>query len=155
MSVIRPPSSVEKASGIRSLDAGIRVRRETSTTTGSIRAATPILFMNADSTAPVIMMTTIIATSRRPAMRMTWRPMMSAMPVRVSPSLRMNIAQTVITALLEKPANAWLESTRPVTARAPSTSNATRSIRMISLMNRISEIARIPSTSAISSVMLQ
>ena len=50
---------------MRSRDAGILVRRATSTTTGSIRAATPMLFMNADSTAPVIMMTTIIANSCR------------------------------------------------------------------------------------------
>ena len=98
------------------------MRRATSTTTGSISAATPMLFMKADSTAPVIMMTKIIVISRRPPRRMTWRPMMSAIPVRVRPSLRMNIAQTVITALLLKPANASLESTRPVTASAPRTS---------------------------------
>ena len=125
-----------------SRDAGMRVRLATSTTTGSMSAATPMLFMNAESTAPVTMMTKISVTSRRPPRRMTWRPMMSAIPVRVRPSLRMNMAQTVMTALLLKPANAWSAVTRPVIASVPRTSSATRSMRMTSLINRTSETAR-------------
>ncbi len=121
-------------------------------TTGSISAATPMLFMKADRTAAVTMITMIIAISRRPASRMTWRPMMSAMPVRVRPSLRMNMAQTVMTALFENPANASEVVTRPVTASALSTRSATRSILMTSLTNRISEMARMPRTSPISNV---
>ena len=109
--------------------------------------------MKAESTAPVTMMTKIIVISRLPPMRITCLPMMSAIPVRVRPSLRMNIAQTVMTALLLKPAKACEESTRPVTASAPRTRSATRSMRMTSLMNRTSEIARMPRTSAISRVM--
>ena len=128
------------------------VRRATSTTTGNISAATPILFMKADNTAPVIMITNIKGISRLPPKRITWRPMMSAIPVRVRPSLRMNIAHTVMTALLLKPANASLESTRPVTARVPSTSNATTSIRITSLIKRISETTNMPRTIAISNV---
>ena len=128
------------------------VRRATSMTTGSISAATPILFMKADSTAAVSMMTMIRAISRPPASFITWLPMISAIPVRVRPSLSMNIAQTVMTALLLKPAKASLALTRPDTASAQSTSKATRSIRMTSLTKRISDMARMPRTSAISSV---
>ena len=62
------------------------------------------------------------------------------------------MAQTVITALLLKPAKAWFESTSPVMASAPSTRSATTSMRMTSLINKTSEIARMPSTSAISKV---
>ena len=77
---------------------------------------------------------------------------MSAMPVLVRPSLSMNMAQTVITALLLNPAKACVESTNPEVAKVPSTSNATTSIRTISLIKRINEIIRIPKTSPISSV---
>ncbi len=152
ISVIRPPSRVEYASGMSSRDAGIRVLRATSTTTGNISAATPMLFMKADSTAPVTMMTKIIAISRLPATRMTCLPMISAMPVRVRPSLRMNIAQTVITALLLKPANVPSASTRPVIASVQSTRSATRSMRMTSLTKRTSDTPRMTRTMKISTV---
>ena len=151
--VVRPPRSVAYANGINKRDGGIRVLRATSTTTGNMSAATPMLFMNAESTPAVIMMTMIIATSRRPASRMTWRPIISAIPVRVRPSLRMNMAQTVMTALLLNPANAPAVDTSPVTASEQSTSRATRSMRMTSLIKRISEMARMPRTRAISNVM--
>ena len=65
------------------------------------------------------------------------------------------MAQTVITALLEKPANAWSGETRPVMASAPSTIRATTSMRMSSLTNRMSDIARMPRTIAMSPVMLE
>ena len=69
--VISPPSKVEYASGISRRDAGIRVRCAIPTTTGNISAATPMLFMKAESTAPVIIMTRIIGISRCPPRRMT------------------------------------------------------------------------------------
>ena len=50
--VVRPPSRLPYASGISRREAGIRVRRATSMTTGSISAATPMLFMNADKSRP-------------------------------------------------------------------------------------------------------
>ena len=65
------------------------------------------------------------------------------------------MAHTVMTALFEKPAKAWSESTRPVIASAASTSRATRSILITSLMNRISDTTRMPRTSAISKLMLR
>ena len=111
-----------------------------------------MLFMKADRTAAVIMITMIIVISRRPASRITWRPITSAIPVRVSPSLRINIAQTVMTALLLNPANACGGVNRPDTASVPSTSNATRSILMTSLTKSISDTARMPRTIAISRV---
>src|SRR6056297_95586 len=124
-----------------------------STTTGNMSAATPMLFMNAERKPAVSMITTIIATSRRPARRMTCRPMTLAMPVRVSPSERMNIAQTVITAVLEKPLKASSGATRPVIASVPSTSRATTSMRIHSPMNRTRAAARMARTRAISNVM--
>src|SRR6056297_1194715 len=124
-----------------------------STTTGSMSAATPMLFMNAERKPAVSMITTIIATSRRPARRMTWRPMTLAMPVRVSPSERMNMAHTVITAVLEKPLKASSGETSPVIASVPSTSSATTSMRIHSPMNRTRAAARMARTSAISKVM--
>ena len=77
---------------------------------------------------------------------------MSAIPVRVRPSLSMNIAQTVMTALLLKPANASSGVTWPAMASAPSTISATTSMRITSLMNRISDTIRIPRTIAMSGV---
>ena len=153
ISVMPPPSNVEYASGMSKRDGATPVRRATSTTTGSINAATPILAMKADSKAPVIIMTKIKMTSRLPPIRITCRPIMSAMPVRVRPSLNMNMAQTVITAVLLNPAKACFESTNPVIANVPRTSSATTSIRMISLIKSINETTSIPRTSPISNVM--
>ncbi len=72
------------------------------------------------------------------------------MPVRVSPSLRMNMAQTVTTAALLNPDSASLGETRLSTASAPSTSSATRSMRIHSVMNSTSAAPRINSTWTIS-----
>ena len=94
----------------------------------------------------------MIRGSLSPARLWTFRPMRSATPVVLSPALRMNIAQTVMTALLLKPWNACEESTRPVTASAPRTRRATRSMRMTSLIKSTNEMARMPRTIAISRV---
>ena len=74
---------------------------------------------------------------------------MKAVPVRKSPSLMMNIAQTVITAGLEKLENASAGDTRPLRARAASPSSATRFIRTHSTMKRTSATSRTARTSPI------
>ena len=102
-SVVRPPSRVPNAIGIRMRDGDTSVRRQISMTTGSIRAATPMLLMKNDSPPEVSITTITSVDSRVPAILMTWRPSSFAMPVRVMPSLRMNIAQTVMTAALPNP----------------------------------------------------
>ena len=150
--VVSPPNRLPYASGIRSREAGIRVRLAISMTTGNISAATPMLFMNAESTPAVSMTTTIMRPSRLPASPSTVRPMTLAMPVRVRPSLRMNIAQTAMTAAFENPATASSGVTNWVRTSAPNTMSAIRSIRILSLTNSTSEITRMVRTSPISNV---
>ena len=72
-------------------------------TTGSISAATATLFMIADMTPAVTIITMIIRVSLLPASRKTKRPMAFATPVRVKPPLRIKTAHTVTTAGLLKP----------------------------------------------------
>ncbi len=134
--VVRPPRSDPKASGINKREAGTPVLRATEITTGNMKAATPILFMKADSTPELNMMTTIILTSVFPANFSTCFPTIPATPVSVNPSLRMNMAQTVITAALLNPEIASVGVTRPVKARATNTSRATMSMRTISEKNQ-------------------
>ena len=135
-----------------SRDGGLPLRRAMSMVIGSINAATPMLFMNAESTPAVTMIVRTMRASPCPAKRMTWRPITPATPVDVRPALRMNMAQTVMTAGLLNPDSASVVLTRPVTAIAPSTSSATRSMRSFPVTNSTMETARIPSTMAISSV---
>jgi hypothetical protein len=70
----------------------------------------------------------------------------------VSPALKINIAQTVITAELLNPATASLGVTDFVNAKATNTIKATTSIRTFSVMNRTRDIKRIERTMAISVV---
>ena len=71
MSVVNPPRSELKASGMSSFDAGIRVRREMSMTTGNRSAATPTLFMNAERIPAVSMITSVSRVSLVPPRRRT------------------------------------------------------------------------------------
>ncbi len=121
-------------------------------TTGNISAATPILFMNAESTPVVTMITRIICGSLFPATRSTCLPIMSATPVALRPALRINIDQTVTTAGLLKPARAPSRVTSLVTPSALRTRSATTSMRSFSVINRTSAIARMMRTAAISTV---
>lgn len=98
-----------------------------SITTGNSSAATPTLFMKADITPAVSIITAISRSSPVPARRKTWRPIRLATPVRDRAPLRMKTAQTVITAGLLKPDIASAGVTRPIRARAASTSRATTS----------------------------
>ena len=65
------------------------------------------------------MIAAIIEDSLRPETFRTSRPMILATPVWVSPLLRINTAQTVITAGLLHPASASAGVTRPVIAVVP------------------------------------
>ena len=118
--------------------------RAISITTGSIKAATATLFMMADITPPVNMMTTIILLSLLPASLNTKPPIALATPVRVKPPLRINTAQIVTTAGLLKPAKASPGVIRPVRVTAPSESRAVTSSSPSSKMRT----ARLPATSA-------
>ncbi len=124
-----------------------------SITTGNIRAATPMLFMKADRIPVVSMITIRIRTWPVPARARTRCPIMSATPVALRPALRMNMAQTVTTAGLLKPARQSSRSTSPLAPRVPMTSNATTSIRSFSVTKSTSDTARIASTAPISKVM--
>jgi len=150
--VIKPPSSELKASGIRSREGARPVRRAMSMTTGSSNAATPTLFMNAERPAAVSMITMTSRPSLSPESLSTWRPRIPATPVRESPPLKMNTAQTVITAGLLKPDTAWLGSRSPVTARVTSTMSATMSTRTRSVTNRMTATTRMPRTRPMSGV---
>ena len=98
ISVVRPPRRQEYESGRSNLDGGIPVSFERSITTGRRIAATPTLFINAEATPAVTMITKIRRTSLEPANRTISRPTRLAIPVWASPPLRMNTAQTVTTA---------------------------------------------------------
>ena len=134
---------------MRSLDGAVPVLREMSMTTGSRRAATPTLFMNAERKAEVSMITRTSRNSPRPATRTTCSPSNPATPVRVRPPLRMNMAQTVMTAGLLNPDRASRGVTRPLIARPASTSSATRSMRIHPPIKRMRQTSRIAKTSAI------
>ena len=138
-----------------SREGGIRVRRAISTATGNISAATPMLFMKAESTPAVSMIMKITRSSPLPATLRTVRPMIFAIPVLVSPSLRMNIAHTAITAALLKPETACSGVTSPKSTSKPRTIRATTSMRNFSLMNRMSEITNMVRTNPISIVNAQ
>jgi len=66
-----PPSKDPYAIGINNLEATRLVRRAISMVTGSIMAATPILFIKADSTAALDINTVSRRFSVSPATRMT------------------------------------------------------------------------------------
>ena len=108
--------------------------------------------MNADSTPDTSMITAIMRASPRPAQGSSRRPSASATPVRVNPALRMNMAQTVMTAGLLKPASASAGVSWPVTASVPIASSATRSARSHSVTNSTRQVSRMPSTRAIETV---
>jgi hypothetical protein len=83
-------------------------------TTGSSKAATATLFMMADITPALVMITTIILVSLLPANLITKLPMALATPVWVNHLLKINTAQTVMTAGLLKPDRASPGDTMPV-----------------------------------------
>ncbi len=153
INVFRPPSSAANANGISSLDGGIFVRRDISITTGRNSDATPISFINPESTPTVSIIISSRRTSLEPARRSNRRPSSPATPVRDSAALRIRIAHTVTTAGLLKPDSASAGVTRPVSARLTSTISATRSSRTRSVMNSTTAASRITRTVMISRVM--
>ena len=150
--VVSPPSRQPNDKGISKREGGTRARRASPITTGSMSTATPMLFINAESPPEASMITATSAASLRPEIRSTLRPIRSPAPVRSSPSLMMNMAQSVMTASLLKPATASAGVTRPVMVRAPTTSSATISMRSASVTNSTTAITRIVITSAMSNI---
>ena len=129
------------------------VCREMSMTTGSIKAATATLFITADMTPAVTMITAIMKASLRPIIFRTKRPMMLATPVRVKPPLMINTAHTVITAGLLNPDSACTGDTRPVSATEPRASSAVTYMGIHSVTSNTTDTPRIEKTRAISMVM--
>jgi hypothetical protein len=152
MRVVSPPSSVENARGMRSFEGGRPVRRAISITTGRRSAATPTLFMKADSAPAVSMIIAVSLTSPPAASRRTWRPRRLAIPLRARPALKMKTNMTVITAGLLKPERACFGVTRPVSASVTSISRATTSTRSFSVTKRMTATARTERTVRISGV---
>ena len=118
--------------------------------TGRNIAATPTLFMIADSPEVLLISTASRRPSPLPARRSTWLPRALATPVRASPSERMNTAQMVTTAGLAKPAMPSSGLTRPRTTSATSTSRPTRSARRISVTKSTMAMPRIAKVTAMS-----
>ncbi len=152
MRVFRPPRSVAKANGMSSLEGARFVRRAISITTGRNSEATPMSFMNPESTPTVSMMIVSKRTSPSPAKRSTRWPISPATPVRASAPLRMSTAQTVITAGLLKPDRASAGLTNPVSAKLTNTNRATTSMRTRSVIKSTMAIPRMARTIAISAV---
>ena len=150
--VSKPPSIAPNAIGISTFAGAIPQRRAASTVTGNNNATTPILLINADNKPATSIMTIIICVSLLPDKRITLRPMLSAMPARVKPSLMMNMAQTVITAGLLKPLTASAGDTSCSKASAHNSSKATTSIRSHSVTNKTKATSSSSNTSAISRV---
>ena len=141
MPVNGPPRRQPRARGMSSREGGRPLRRASSMVAGSRMAATVTVLMRADSRLAAIIRATISSASPPLAKRCSGSPERWAMPVRVSPAERMNMAHTVTTAGLLKPASASWAVTRPVNARADSTSSPTRSTRSQPPMKRTNAAA--------------
>ena len=150
--VVRPPISDANAKGIRIFDVDKPDLRHRSITTGNKSATTAILFITADSSAATAIVRRIKLFSLLPAKRAIRSPTNFATPVLVSPALRINIAQMVITAGLLKPEIASVGVSKPVKTRLTSTINATRSTRTHSVINSTMAPARMPMRINISEV---
>jgi len=122
------------------------VCRAMSIVTSNNMAATATLFITTESTPAVSMSTVTMRASLAPARRSTWRPRRFATPVRVSPALRMNTAQTVTTAGLLKPLNAAAGVTNPVSANALSASSAVTSIGIHFMTSSVTATTRMQSS---------
>ncbi len=121
-------------------------------TTGSIRAATPILFMKADKNPETDIIIIINPVSLLPENLRTLFPIITAMFVLTSDALKMYIAQIVTTAGLPNAATASCGVTKPVIARKQSIINAVMSTRSLPLIKNTSAKPRAIATMRISVV---
>ena len=123
-------------------------------TTGSIRAATPILFMKADKNPETDIITIINPVSLLPENLRTLFPIITAMLVLTSEALKIYIAHIVTTAGLPNAATASCGVTKPVIARKQRTISAVISTRNLPVINTSSANTKISATRRISFVML-
>ena len=135
------------------LEGGIRNWRLMDNTAGIKIATAPTLFIKADITPAVSMMTAKIHCGRGPATCNIRTASISAMPVWCTAPLMINTAQTVMTAGLENPAKASREEISPVKIRANNTSKATTSTCTFSVTKSTIAPAKILSTSMFSKAM--
>lgn len=149
MRVLMPPISAPNDKGINNFDGALPVFLARSMTAGSMSAATPMEFINPDNKPTVSIKIAVNWNSLLPAKRLIKRATHPATPVFVSPSLKMRIAQTVMTAKFEKPDKASVGVTSPASASESSTRMATTSTRSFSVMKRLTEISKIANTAKI------
>jgi len=124
-----PPRRLPRARGINSLEGGRPLRLASSIVAGRRIAATVTVLIRADSRLALTIRATISRASLPLAKRCRGWPSRWVMPVRVSPAESMNMAHTVTTAGLLKPAKASWGETSPVKAKADKTRRPTRSTR--------------------------
>ena len=102
---------------------------------GSSTAAAATVFIISDSTAAPTITTTTARASLRPATRPSCVPKIRLAPVRSSPAVMMYSDRMVMTAARLKPANKSSAGTSRVSPSTTSTSSATRSGRIRSLIS--------------------
>ena len=151
-SVAMPPSSVPKATPIKSFDGLVRVRRDRSITAGSSTAAAAMLFITSESSAAPSMLTTVIRRRLDPESRNIYSPIVLVTPVRNSACVRIKMAISVMTAERDSPEKVSCGLTSPDSPSMSATSSATRSGRTRSVAMRTTATARIASSRSMGSV---
>ncbi len=103
MTVRVPPSIEANESGMRSFDGEVLPLCARSATTGTRMATTGVLLMNPDTGPVTLMVAASCFVWLLPAYSAIFRPMCWTIPVRLTPVLKMSIANTVMVAGLAKP----------------------------------------------------
>jgi len=138
--------------GISSFDGARPWTWEIETATGIIITTIGVLLMNAESTTTLPRARMKTRVGLVPPSRMNCRESHSITPVRISPAEIANIAATVWTAGLAKPARAVPGSATPVSMIESTANSATRSGETISRAKSTSVPSTTASTTPISKV---
>src|SRR5690606_21790011 len=146
-----PPNWAAYDSGIRNFDGGSLLATAAAMISGRNTATAAVLLMNADTRALSSIITS--ASSQPQRIRAMVSPSRLSDPLRCSPALSTNIAATVTVAGLLKPDSASSVLTRRRVSRAASTSIATTSGCIFSLMNSAMAPASTRKVSSMSGVM--
>ena len=137
-SVAIPPSIVANANGIKRRDLLIETLLAAPETAGSKTAAAAMLFIKSDRNEPAIITVTISRDSLCPPTLSKTLPTWSVTPVRCKPSGKHKYCDDRYDGRTLNPENASAGVSTPVTPRATTTSNATRSAGNTSVRKSIS-----------------
>jgi hypothetical protein len=147
-----PPNIEAKETGISNFEALMPVSRATPSKIGRNIAMTGVLLIKAERN-PTKIITIIIAVKKfRRKIRLTKTPRKLTAPVLNNPALKINIAATVIVAVLLKPAKPSPAVITPLVISKAITISATKSTESFSVTNNATASSRTAKTRAISKV---